>query len=103
LSFAAEILDFLGAVGSFFRTMAMPFWAALLPAGVLITIVYGGWLYFGPFMLANILIAYKLNKARRSQRMEAFDDKTFGSSTKAMDFYAQNFMRSHPRQPGPEE
>lgn len=103
MSFAGEILDFLGALGSFFKTMAMPLWAALIPAGVLFAVVYGGWLYFGPFMLANILIAYKLNKARRSQRQESFDDKSFGSSTKAMEFYAQNFLRSRERRDGLEE
>jgi hypothetical protein len=103
LSFTTGILDFLDVIGSFFRTMLMPFWAALLPAGVLLTIVYGGWLYFGPFMLANILVSYKLNKARRSQRQEAYDDKHFGSSTQAMEFYAQNFKRSHQGQLVPEE
>jgi hypothetical protein len=96
LSVLRGALDFLSDTGSFFKTILATFWVAfLLPVGLLLTIFYGGWLYFGPFLVANVLIAYKLNKARRSERQGAYDDKSFGSSVAAMDFYAENFMRSH--------
>lgn len=82
-----------------FQTVFLSFWSAfLLPAGMIVAIAYGGWLYFGPFVVANVLIAYKLNKARRTGRRETYDDKKFSSYDKSLEAYAETFRRSRDKE-----
>jgi len=40
----------------------------LLPVGPIAAIALGGWLYFLPFVTANVLVAYKSNKAITTQQ-----------------------------------
>jgi hypothetical protein len=95
LSILGGVLDFLGDIGSFFKSLLGLIWVGfLLPASLMLAIAYGGWLYFGPLMAANILIAYKLNKARRAERTEAFDDKRFGSAAQALESYVKILKRA---------
>lgn len=94
---AAELLrgtwEFFRDVSHIFRTITLAWWAALLPLGLYLAIALGGWLYVLPFLAGNVLVAYKLNKARRSRGVESFDDKNFSGISRAIDEYVDLIKR----------
>lgn len=85
----------ISAIGELFRTLLLAWWAAfLLPGGVLAAIVLGGWLYFFPFLAANILIAYKLNRARKTGQAQMIEDKSFTKYEKSLGEYLELVKKS---------
>jgi hypothetical protein len=97
------VWEFLKDVSHFFRTILLSYYVAfLLPSGVIVAIVFGGWFYFLPFFAANILVAYKFNKARKVRGVEAYDDKHFASYEKSLDDYLDLVKRTKEREKGHE-
>ena len=91
--------EFLKDVSHFLRTILFSYYLAfLLPWGLVVAIVFGGWFYFLPFLTANILVAYKFNKARKVRGVEAYDDKRFTSYEKSLDDYLELVKRSKERE-----
>jgi len=86
--FFSDALDFLKDLSHFLRTILLAWWVAyIVPMGVIAALILGGWLYFIPFLAANILIGYRFNKAKNAQGVEAYDDKNFASYEKSFNEY----------------
>jgi hypothetical protein len=91
----AGLWEFLKDVSHFFRTILFSYYVAfLLPWGLIVAIAFGGWFYFLPFFAANILVAYRFNKARKVRGVEAYDDKHFTNYEKSLDEYMKLVKRS---------
>jgi hypothetical protein len=89
------VWEFFLDIGEFFRTVILSWWAGfLLPIGLIAAIILGGWWYFFPFLAANGLVAYKFNKARKAERPEMYDDKSFTNSRKSLDEYIELVKKS---------
>ena len=96
-----SVWEFLKDVSLFLRTILFSYYLAfLLPWGLVVAIVFGGWFYFLPFLTANILVAYKFNKARKVRGVEAYDDKRFTSYEKSLDDYLELVRRSKEQKKG---
>ena len=63
--------------------------------GLIAAIALGGWLYFLPFLAANLLVAYKFNKARKAQGLQVHDDKAFTKYEKSLEKYVELLKKSH--------
>jgi energy-coupling factor transporter transmembrane protein EcfT len=59
----------------FWAVLALLYWLAYFPLGMLTAIAYFQWLGFLLFITLNIGTAYFLNQARNHSRAEAYDDR----------------------------
>jgi hypothetical protein len=98
-----DVWGFLRDISQFFTTIILSFWVAfLLPWGLIVAIAFGGWSYFFPLLIVNLLVAYKFNKARKVRGVEAYDDKHFTSYEKSLDAYIELVKRSKELEKGHE-